>query len=647
MRQLSSIPLYAAMVAAAILSTGCATSFDSSPVATQSPVGLIQGNLHGGSQPITGAHVFLFAAGRNVSAVPGAAPTSSTASTSLLVSVSGGHPTTFDSTIGGYYATTDGIGNFSLTGSYTCTAGQQVYIYTQGGNAGAGNNTAIGLMAILGQCPASGSMASVTPFVLVNEVSTVAAAYSIAPFAVDPTHVSDDEAATGNATAANATVGMANAFANANNMYAVGGNGLALSTTPAGNGIVPQTELHSLANSLAGCVNSSGPGSSSCSTLFSLARSQGTSGTAPTDTAGAILNIAHYPNHDIAAIFALAPSVGAPFQPSLSSAPNDFGVALTFSGPGLSAPVSLAVDASGNIWTANTGNNSVSKILPTGAVAGNFVGGGLNNPFDIAVDTPGNLWISNFNGNSLSKFTSAGVAVGTGFTGGGLSSPTGVAVDGTGNVWTANIGNSTVSKFSGTGVAQSGTGFTGSGLSSPASIAIDASGNAWVGNQSGNKVSEFTNAGSPVGSGFSGGGVGAGYGIAIGATGTVWVVSGNNNVLSVYTNAGVPISSTGYTGGGMNSPVWVSLDGSNFAFIANVNTSGMTEMADTGAPITNSNGYNAANLAQPTKVAVDPSGNVWVANHNSLTVTEFVGMGAPVVTPLAAGVAASKLATRP
>ena len=51
---------------------------------------------------------------------------------------------------GNYYVTTDSNGNFSIGNDYTCTSGQQVYLYAVGGNAGAGNNSAAGMLAILG-----------------------------------------------------------------------------------------------------------------------------------------------------------------------------------------------------------------------------------------------------------------------------------------------------------------------------------------------------------------------------------------------------------------------------------------------------------------------------------------------------------------
>lgn len=87
---------------------------------------------------------------------------------------------------------------------------------------------------------------------------------------------------------------MQNAFVTASSLASLS-TGVALATTPGGNGTVPQTEINTLANVLARCINSTGPAFASCATLFSDAKSGGTSGTTPTDTATAAINMAHNP----------------------------------------------------------------------------------------------------------------------------------------------------------------------------------------------------------------------------------------------------------------------------------------------------------------------------------------------------------------
>jgi hypothetical protein len=111
-----------------------------------SDVGL-SGVVASGSTPIVGAHVYLFAA--NTTAY-------GAASVALLnASITGTSDTV------GPYVLTGSNGAFSMSGDYSCSSGQQLYIYALGGNPGTGANSSLGLLAALGPCPASGSAAIV------------------------------------------------------------------------------------------------------------------------------------------------------------------------------------------------------------------------------------------------------------------------------------------------------------------------------------------------------------------------------------------------------------------------------------------------------------------------------------------------------
>ncbi len=384
----------------------------------------ITGTVNGGATPIVGAHVYLFAANTTGYGGAGIAASSSNASVSLLSAAETG---TSDSV--GAYVATGSNGAFSLAGDYTCTSGQQLYIYVLGGNSGLGTNSASGLMAAIGSCPASGSSAIT---VTVNEVTTIAAAYAMAGFATDATHVSSSGTAL-------AKVGIANAFANAANLATLS-TGTALATTPAGNGTVPQAEINTLANILASCVETSGPGSNGCTLLFSNAMSGGSSGTAPTDTATAAINIAHNPGANIAALYGLAST--AVFSPKLSAAPNDFMIALSFTGGGLVYPEDIAIDGYGNAWVTNQ-VSGVSKLSPLGAAISpstGYAGGGLDFPGGISIDVSGNVWFSN-SGNDIGELSSTGTAISGayGYTGGGLNSPGDITIDGSGNIWVIKL----------------------------------------------------------------------------------------------------------------------------------------------------------------------------------------------------------------
>jgi len=298
------VRLFVTLLLTAVVSilTGCS----SSPVfnSTSSPSGatkgaVIAGKVHGGQNPISGAHVYLYAVNNTGYAGPGITGTPSNQAVSLL--------TTGDGTDSlGTYVMTDSGGNFTLT-SFTCpTATPNVYILAAGGDSGSGNNSAITLVAGVGEpCTTSGFSSL---YVIVNEVSTVAAAFAGAGFATDVTHVS-----TSNTTLAVRDVG--DAYAAILNLESVS-TGAANSVSIGGNGVVPQAEVNTLANILAACVNSTGSTSSACNTLFNNALSAGTTGKAPTETATAMLNIAHNPGANVANLFALQGS-SPPFVPDL------------------------------------------------------------------------------------------------------------------------------------------------------------------------------------------------------------------------------------------------------------------------------------------------------------------------------------------
>jgi len=206
----------------------------------------------------------------------------------------------------GRYVVSGERGGFSIAGDYTCTAGHQVYIYTRGGNSGDdGPNPAIGLMASLGACPAIGHFDDAVPFIFVNEVTTVAAAYGMAGIATDATHV------VGSATATTS-----NSFARTAD--------LASTTTGFANPGLPRTKIHTIANILAACINSDSQTSARCKVLFANARGQGSSGIVPEDTATAAINIARNPHANVAALYGLQSKLAAPFQPFLTAAPPDF-----------------------------------------------------------------------------------------------------------------------------------------------------------------------------------------------------------------------------------------------------------------------------------------------------------------------------------
>jgi streptogramin lyase len=546
------------------------------------------------------------------------------ASKSLLASGSGS-----DSI--GTYVLTDSNGNWTISGDYTCDAGAQAYIYALGGNSGSGTNTGIGLMAALGQCPGSTpfTFAVADPFVDVDEVTTVAAAYAMAGYATDATHVSSNNTSL-------AKQGIANAFANAASLATVS-TGVANTAVPGNtsNSTAPQALINTLGNILAACVNSA-TGSANCTTLFTNAESAGSSGTAPTDTATAAINIAHNPGNAITALYGLQPGSGAPYVTHLSSQPNDFTVGIKFTGNGLSEPYDIAIDGSGNAWITNLGNSSVTEIAASGVSASNYKPSGSNfsSPTGIAIDTSGNAWVANRSGNSVTELTSSGGLVGNyAPSGSNFNFLFGIAIDASGHAWAGNYNGNSVTELTSSGGLVGNYVPSGSNFNSPYGLAFDISGNAWITNQNGSSVTELTSSGGLVGNyAPSGSGFNSPYVIAIDAAGNSWVTNGGDSITELTSSGGL-VGNYAPSGSNFNNPHGIAIDGSGNAWITNETGNNITEL--------NSGGSLAGNYAPtgsnvPYFIAIDGSGNAWITNFGGSSITEIVGAATPVATPTVA-----------
>jgi hypothetical protein len=132
---------------------GCAQN---QPAKVTEPL-LRHSSVHGGQQPVSGSTLQLYAVGTTGDGSP---------ATPLLTQT----------------VTSDANGNFTITGAYTCpSASTLVYVTATGGNPGLSsgtNNAALALMAALGPC---GSLGPST-FISMNELTTVAAVWALAPF---------------------------------------------------------------------------------------------------------------------------------------------------------------------------------------------------------------------------------------------------------------------------------------------------------------------------------------------------------------------------------------------------------------------------------------------------------------------------------
>ena len=262
----------------------------------------------------------------------------------------------------------------------------------------------------------------------------------------------------------------------------------------------------------------------------------------------------------------------------------------------LKTPVgSISTNADGSVFIADTGNNVVRKISPTGA-------------------------ISVFAGNGTKGYTGDTGAA----TAATLNGPSAVAVDTFGNVYVADTGNNVVrvvnaagiiSTFAGTGTAGyqgNSVAATTATLDGPAGVAVDAAGNVYIADTNNDEVRE----------------VYVDNGNNIAADNTIVTIAGNG--------------SEGYAGDGgaatasaLNHPLGLAVDPSFNVYIADTNNEVVREiLASTGFIKTfagtkpsNGNthgGYSgdggpaiSAQLSGPSAVALDAAGNVYIADSGN------------------------------
>ncbi len=541
-------------------------------------------------------------------------------------------------------ATTAADGTFTMTFSPTPASGAVIYVVATGGDSlgggGLSANTAINLATVAGTYCTSADPACFPASVQMNELTTVATAYSMAGFTSISSGVVNMSGSSPGLD--NAAKTFANLVSAATGQEAVPGITAGCTGSGEPTNCAALRTLDTLANITAGCVNTTGPGSGACSSLFTPTTPSG--GTAPVDTFTALYNIvtgAGDVRNKGSGIYALSP-VTPIFAPPLTAAPNAWTLALNFTGGGLNSPQGIAIDAAGNVWIASANNSTVNKFDPTGnPLSGSgYTGGGLSLPIAIAIDASGNAWTANI-ASSVSKFDSGGTALSgsDGYTGGGLSGPFGIAIDAAGNVWTTS-NNSTVNEFDSSGTALSGSsGFTGGGLSLPEGIAIDVSGNAWTASGGNSTVNEFDSSGTALSgsSGFTGGGLSSPKGIAIDASGNVWTTSSGNNTVNEFDSSGTALSgSSGYTGGGLNGPSYnsIAIDAAGNVWTASASNSTVNEFDSSGTALSPSTGYTGGGLSNNRGIAIDASGSVWIANQGNSSITELIGAAAPTRTPL-------------
>ena len=193
----------------------------------------------------------------------------------------------------------------------------------------------------------------------------------------------------------------------------------------------------------------------------------------------------------------------------------------------LAAPVGVGVDAAGNVYIADNGNDRIRKVDILTNIITTIAGTGipgfsgdngpattaeLNGPSDVAVDAAGNVYIADRQNNRIRKIASGTGIISTlagsgpangdgGFSGDNgpadsaqLAQPNSVTVDALGNVYIADLSNNRIRKVSngiittvaGSGPGGSTGGFSGDGgladtcmMYYPRGVAVDPAGNIY------------------------------------------------------------------------------------------------------------------------------------------------------------------------
>ena len=320
-------------------------------------------------------------------------------------------------------------------------------------------------------------------------------------------------------------------------------------------------------------------------------------------------------------------NVGCPIPPSGVSTFAGSGAIGSTDGIAASAsfyrPSGVTVDATGNIYVADTYNQKIRKITPSGVVstfAGNGSAGATDGPAanasfygpsGITIDATGYIYVADIGSRKIRKITPAGIVstiAGSGLAGSNdgpaanasFYGCSGVTVDASGNIYVADSFNNKIRKITPAGVVSTfaGNGSAGAtdgpaataSFSDPSGVTIDTAGIIYVADSGNNKIRKITPAG--VVSTVAGSGV-RGYtngpaatasfylpsGVALDAAGNIYVADHYNQIIRKITPAGIVSTVAGINGvfgstdgslaiASFDFPNGVALDSSGYIYVA-------------------------------------------------------------------------------
>jgi hypothetical protein len=357
----------------------------------------------------------------------------------------------------------------------------------------------------------------------------------------------------------------------------------------------------------------------------------------------------------LTAIQSLAQSNYEPYAFTTLAGGGGYSTNVAGSAARISFPLAVAVDSAGNVYVADSGNNSISQVTSAGTVTtlagrpgtfGSANGPGstarFNQPSGVALDGAGNIYVGDTLNHTIRKVTPAGVvttlagqagsagsANGTG-SAARFNQPWGVAVDNAGNVYVGDSWNHTIRKVTPAGVVTTLAGSPGSpgsadGTNSnarfngPNQLAVDSGTNIFVADGN-NTIRRVT----PVGSNWV-------VTTLAGRAGISGSVDGTNSAARFDTPYGVALDGAGnlYVADTYNSLIrQMTRDGTNWVVTTIAGLAGSVGIAD------GSNGE--ARFNNPAAVAWDSAGNLYVADTLNSLIRKMTPDGTNwVVTTLA------------
>ena len=362
-------------------------------------------------------------------------------------------------------------------------------------------------------------------------------------------------------------------------------------------------------------------------------------------------------------------------------------------------PGGVAMDSSGNIYIADTADNTIREIAAGGTVStfagspgisGNADGNGtnafFNAPQGIAVDSSGNVYVADTGNDTIRKITSAGVVstlageAGNAGSANGLGTnaqfyaPEGLAVDASGNIFVADTWNDTIREVSPSGSVTTIAGSPGNFGSTnatgtnalfyePGGVAVDGSDDVFVADAGNDAIREIsaggavtTLAGSIGNFGYTNGtGTSALFnapqGIAIDSSGNLYVADYLNNAIRKVTSSGIVTTVAGSPGNfgsangtGTYALFWgpegivVCPTNNNLVYVADMGNStirqifsGVQTVVSTYAGNASDGSANATGTAArffwPMDVASDDHGNFYVADAQNNTIRKIASNG--------------------